>query len=327
MKITVFGAGAIGCVVAGRMASAGLDVKLIARGKTLGAIKKQGLTLLTGENHEVVKLQVTDDTSEVGPQDLVIISLMANTIRPALPAILPLIDSNTTVVAAQNGIPWWYFHALRGVWPKVHLDSLDPDGHIWKAIGPEKVLGCTVRMSASLPEPGVARYSEHQTYNLGEPDGSESGRLVATADAFATAGFNAPIDMDIRKSVWAKICSNIGVNPISVICNATMEQMCNEPRVCDVMRAILREVVAVAQKLGVELPADIEENVARGARLGAFRTSTLQSFDRGKPIEIDSIVGAISEIGRMVDVPTPQIDCVYALTRLRADVAGCYLAP
>ena len=327
MKITVFGAGAIGCVVAGRMASAGLDAKLIARGETLKAIQNQGLTLLTGEDRETVKLHATDDTTLVGAQDLVIISLMANTIRPALPAILPLIGPNTTVVAAQNGIPWWYFHALPGDWPNVHLDSLDPGGQIWKAIGPEKVLGCTVRMSASLPEPGTARYSEYQTYNLGEPDGSESDRLLAAAAAFATAGFSAPIDMDIRTSVWSKICSNIGVNPISVICNATMEQMCNEPRVCDVMRAILREVLAVTQKLGVELPADVEENVARGARLGAFRTSTLQSFDRGKPIEVDSIVRAVSEIGRMVGVPTPQIDCVYALTRLRADVAGCYLAP
>ncbi len=327
MKITVFGAGAIGCVVAGRMSAAGLDVTLIARGVTLQSIRDRGLVLESGEKRETIELKTTDDTKSVGPQDVVIIALMANTIIQAIPALAPLIGPTTTVISAQNGIPWWYFHSLPGNWAKVNLDSLDPGGQIWNAIGPEKVLGCTVRMSASKPNPRIALYTDNSTYTLGEPDGTKSRRLLRAAEAFIKAGFNAPVEEDIRTAVWSKICSNIGVNPISVICGATMEEMCDDQNVCDVMRAILREVLAVTKKLGVKLPGDILDNVDRGVRLGSFRTSTLQSFEQGKAIEIDSIVGAVSELGQLVGVPTPQIDAVYALTRLRANIAGCYTAP
>lgn len=327
MKITVFGAGAIGCVVAGRMAAADLNVTLIARGQTLTAIKERGLTLITGGQTENIQIHAIDDTNKVGSQDIVIVALMANMIRPALKKITPLIGSKTTVVAAQNGIPWWYFHNLPGNWPRLNLNTVDKDGEIWKSIGPEKVLGCTIRMSASLIEPSIAKYSDYKIYNIGEPDGVESLRLNQVVNAFSTAGFSAITDMNIRKSVWSKVCSNIGVNPISVICNATMGEMCGETRICEVIKEVLQEVYSVTKELGIELEPDIRESVEDGARLGSFRTSTLQSFDNGKPIELDSIVGATSEIGQMIGVPTPMIDTIYALTRLRAKVADCYVAP
>ena len=333
MKICVFGAGAVGGVVAARMASAGLDVTLIARGATLAAVRDKGL-VLRRENEEIAaRPNVTDDIEQVGVQDLVITTLKVPAVRGALESIQHLIGPETIVVPAHNGIPWWYFHKLPGDWQKQHLDSVDPSGHIWQGLGPERTLGTVVGMGTTVLEPGVIFQVgppgvSYGRFPIGELDGSESERAHRVSEVFAAAGFTSAVSTEIRTEVWTKLLTNIGANPISLITQGTMGDMHGDDRVAKLMFGMIRECYAVTKKLGITLPGSPEERIELyKTRPGGFKPSTLQDFEKGRPVEIDAIVGAVSEIGGMVGVETPFIDTVYALARLRAITAGCYTEP
>ncbi len=331
MKICVFGAGAVGGAVAAYMARADLDVTLFARGATLAAVRDKGLILRREEDEIVTQPNVTDDPAEAGVQDVVITTLKSPAIRGALDSLRPMIGPDTVVVPAQNGIPWWYYYALPGDWGKKHLDTVDPGGHVWKGLGPEHVVGCVVGIGASVPEPGVVSHRSHRgrqgRFPVGEPDGSESDRVHRVAEAFQTAGFESEVSTEIRNNLWHKLLGNVGANPISVLTVGTMGEIHNDEPVADLMTKMMRECYAVSEKLGVTIPGTPEERIELLKGTGAFRTSSLQDLDRGSPMEVDGIVGAVSEMGRMVGVETPLVDAIYALTRLRADLAGCYQAP
>ena len=331
MKICVFGAGAVGGAVAAYMANAGLDVTLIARGAMLAAVRDKGLILRRREDEIVTRPKVTDDTTEAGVQDIVITTLKVPAIRGALDSLKALIGPETTVVPAQNGIPWWYFHELPGDWTKRHLDNVDPGGTVWKGIGPEHVIGCVVGMGASVLEPGVISHLSHKgqqgRFPVGEPDGTESERVHHVSEAFIAAGFGSEISTTIRDNLWHKLLGNVGANPISVLTLGTMGEMHNDDRVADVMIRMMRECYAVSEKLGATIPGTPEERIEIFKGPSPFRTSSLQDLDNSRPMEVDAIVGAVSEMGRMVGVETPLVDTVYALTRLRAELADCYRAP
>jgi 2-dehydropantoate 2-reductase len=331
MKICVFGAGAVGGTVAAYMANAGLDVTLIARGTTLAAVRDKGLILRRTDDEIVTRPKVTDDTMEAGVHDIVITTLKVPAIRGALDSLKALIGTETTVVPAQNGIPWWYFYGLQGDWPKRHLDNVDPGGIVWKGLGPEHVIGCVVGMGASVPEPGVISHTPHRgrqgRFPVGEPDGTESERVHQVSEAFKAAGFGSEISPEIRNNLWHKLLGNVGANPISVLTLGTMGEMHSDDLVADVLIKMMRECFAVSEKLGATIPGTPEERIEVFKGTGAFRTSSLQDLDKGRPMEVDAIVGAVSEMGRMVGVETPLVDAVYALTRLRAELADCYQAP
>ena len=331
MKICIFGAGAIGGVVAAYMVRAGLDVTLFARGATLASIRDKGLVLRTADDEIVTRPNVTDDAEEAGVHDVIITTLKVPAVRGALSSIKPLIGPETAVVPAHNGVPWWYFHALPGDWPKQHLDSVDPGGKVWDGLGPERTLGCVVYMGASVPEPGVishlGRADRLGRFPVGELDGTESERVQRVSDAFKTAGFESPVSTEIRTEVWFKILGNIGANPISVLTQGTMGEMYADDGVSELVVGMMYECYAITEKLGITLPSTPEERVEGYKRPSDFRTSMLQDFNKGRPIEIDAIVGAVAEIGKMVNVETPFIDAVYALTRLRAETAGSYQVP
>ena len=322
MKICVFGAGAIGGWVGLELALAGFDVGLVARGAHLEAMRSRGLKLLIGDQTRSCAVSCTDDTSEMGVQDVVFLSLKAHSVPGALAAIQPLLGPETAVVTAQNGIPWWYFYGLPEPWDGRRLESVDPGGRLWEGIGPRRAVGCVVYPSCEIVEPGVIRHVQGNRLMLGEPDGARSERAKAFSEALTAAGLKAPVRKRIRDDIWLKLWGNVSFNPISVLTAATLEQITSDTGTRDIVRALMLEAEAVARKLGVKFLVDVESRIGWAADVGAHKTSMLQDLEAGRPMEIDALVGAVSEMGRIVGVATPTIDLVLALVALRATTAA-----
>jgi len=327
VKITIFGAGAIGSFVAGVMARAGYDPTLIARGATLAALRERGLTVEIGDDKFTVPLRATDDTAALGPQDIVILATKAHQIAGALHTLAPLIGPDTVIVPAINGIPWWYCKGLSGPLEGLDLTSCDPSGRIAAALPVSQVVGAVVYMATSIPEPGRVVSVGPLKMIVGAPTPGAEARVQPIADALAASGLQAPVSENIRADVWAKLWGNVHANPLSVATQATMIEMLSDPGVTGVSRMIMQEAAAVAGELGVFFPMSIDQRLEEASKLGSFRTSMLQDFDAGKPIELDAILGVVSELGGHLGIETPTIDALYAVVRLRAQVDGCYIAP
>jgi 2-dehydropantoate 2-reductase len=322
VKVCIYGAGAIGGYLGVELAQSGVEVTLIARGPHLEAIRAKGLTLLVGDERKVARLAATDDPAEAGPHDYVILGLKAHSVPPIVGAMAPLLGPDTAVVTAQNGVPWWYFHAFPGPHENHRVDSVDPGGIVWDTLGAERAIGCVVYPSCEIVEPGVVRHIDGKRVMLGEPDGSKSARVVRLSRALTKAGLKAPVRARIRDDIWLKLWGNCSFNPVSVLTLSTLEQMTSHPPTRDVIRRIMTEAEAVATALGVTFPVDVETRIDWGANVGAHKTSMLQDLERGRPMEIDALVAAVSELGRLVGVGTPTLDAVLALTQLRADLAA-----
>lgn len=323
MKIAIYGAGAIGGLLGARLAAAGRDVALIARGAQLTALRGRGLELRERGRSLLVRPQATDDPAELGPQDYLIVALKAHQVPAAVPAMQHLLGPGTAVVMAVNGVPWWYFHGLDGPWRDARLAAVDPGDVQWQGIGPQRVIGCVVYPAAELVAPGVVELVEGDRFALGEPDGSRSERVLRLSDALIGAGLKAPVRARIRDEIWIKLWGNLSFNPISVLTMATLDVIVADPDVRGVARAMMLEAQAIAERLGVRFPIDVDRRIAGAAAVGAHRTSMLQDLDRRRPLELDALVTAVQEMGRLVGVATPTIDLVLALTRLRARSAGC----
>jgi len=320
MKICMYGAGAIGGYLAVELAQAGYDVSLIARGPHLDAIRKRGLTLRIDGEEKTVHLKATDNPSQLKPQDFVFLTMKAHAVGAVLDAIQPLLGPETAVITAQNGIPWWYFYRLEGPFENAVLESVDPDRQISDRIGAERAIGCVVYPSCEMVAPGVIEYGYGNRFMLGEPDGSRSDRVMAVSKALVNAGFKAPVRKWIRDDIWLKLWGNLGFNPVSVLTTATLEQMANNEEVHGVIREMMTEAQTVAEKLGAKFLVDVETRIGWGADAGAHKTSMLQDMERNRPMEIAPIVSAVSEMGRLTDVPTPIIDTILALVQLRAQL-------
>ena len=332
MKVTIFGVGAVGGFVAGRLARSGYTPTLIARGDRRKAYLDNGLTLVDLDRTTQHDLPVTDDTSSVGPQDLVLVSAKAHAIPGAVDQIKPLIGEATTVVPMINGIPFWYFHGLCGDWPKRHLKAVDPGGRAWSGLGIDKVLGCVVYVMNTSPEPGVIQnHSLEAKLALGEPSGEISSRLREVSELLVEAGFDSPILEDIRRDLWIKLWGNLGGNTISAIAEGNCAFLGADPDIRATMAEMMREAVAVASGYGVELAAGVDEleqgierRIEYFRNLGDVPTSMLQDYQSGRTLELDPIAGAVREMGKMAGVPTPIIDTVYALARKKAEIKGLY---
>ena len=318
MKICIFGAGAVGGYLGAELALAGSQVTLIARGPHLEAMRKNGLTLLIGDQKKVAKVSCTDDPSEIGPQDAVIVTLKAHSVSAAADKIRTLLGPETPVVTAQNGILWWYFYKLAGPWQDRRLESADPGGRIWNTLGPERAIGCVVYPSCETVEPGVVRHLDGNRFMLGEPDGSESVRVKAISKALSAAGLKAPVRGNIRDDIWLKLWGNVSFNPVSVLTRATLKQMTEDEGTRSVIRQLMLEAKAVGEKLGVKFGIDVETRIGWAGKVGDHKTSMLQDLEKGRPMEIDALVGAVSEMGRVVEVPTPTIDMILNLVKMRA---------
>lgn len=324
MKICIFGAGAIGGYMGAKLASAGTDVSLVARGPHLEAMRRNGLTLIDENGRTTVDVSVSDDPADLGPQDYVIITLKAHSVPPAVNTILPLVGDRTTIVSGVNGIPWWYFHKIGGPLEGTRLESVDPGNAQWDGFGPDRVLGCVVYPAAEVVEPGTIRHIEGNRFSLGEPDGSKSERALALSAALTEAGLKAPVRPKLRDEIWVKLWGNLSFNPISALTHATLDVLCTDSGTRAVARSMMLEAQAIAEELGVKFPIDVERRIDGGAAVGAHRTSMLQDLDAGRPMEIDALVGSVQELGRVTNIATPTIDTVAALVKLRAKTAGLY---
>ncbi|PTE21135.1 oxidoreductase [Cereibacter changlensis JA139] len=321
MRICIFGAGAIGGYMGAKLAQAGAEVSLVARGPHLAAMQTRGLTLIEEGRTTTVPVRASGDPAELGPQDYVILTLKAHSVPPVVPQILPLLGPGSTLVSGVNGLPWWYFHKAGGQLEGARLASVDPGGVQWDGFGPDRVLGCVVYPAAEVSEPGTIRHIEGNRFSLGEPSGEKSARAVALSEALAAAGLKAPVRPRLRDEIWVKLWGNLSFNPISALTHATLDLLCTDPGTRGVARAMMLEAQAIAETLGVKFPIDVERRIDGGAAVGAHRTSMLQDLEAGRPMEIEALVGSVAELGRLVGLPTPTIDTVLALVRLRAKVA------
>ncbi|HXH20688.1 MAG TPA: 2-dehydropantoate 2-reductase [Dehalococcoidia bacterium] len=316
MRIAIYGAGAIGAYLGAHLAAAGEEVTLIARGAHLEAMREHGLRLIEGGREQSYRLPVTDDPASAGPQDCVVLALKAHQVASALGGIREMLGPETPVVTAQNGIPWWYFYRLEGPFRDRRLDSVDPGGKIWAAIGPERAIGCVVYPACEVVAPGVVRHIEGDRFSLGEPDGSRSGRLEAIARAMVRGGLKAPQRPRIRNEIWLKLWGNVAFNPLSALTRATLADICRDPFTRRYARDVMLEVQAVARALGEEMPVDVDQRIRGAEAVGAHKTSMLQDLEQGRPLEVDALVGAVVEIARLTGTETPHLDALFGMVRL-----------
>jgi 2-dehydropantoate 2-reductase len=318
MKICIVGAGAIGGYLGTRLARAGEEVSFIARNRNLEAINANGfrLRLDDGIEEHAANVRAFQHYAEAGPQDAVLLTVKAHQVRELLPDMRALFGPETAVVTMINGIPWWYFHKLAGEHEGRGLESVDPGGVLAAGIEPWRVIGSVVYPAAELVAPGVVKLIEGNRFTLGEPDGERSPRIEALSQAFMRAGFKAPVSRDIRSEIWVKLWGNLSFNPISALTHATLEDICRYPASRELAAAMMTEARSVAEKLGVRFKITLEQRIAGAEAVGAHKTSMLQDVEHGRALELEALVGAVVELGRITGTPTPSVHAVYAATRL-----------
>ena len=326
LKICVFGAGAIGGLMAAKLALKGeAEVTVIARGPHLAAMQTHGLRLRSEGAEEVVAHpRCVASAADAGPQDYVVVTLKAHSLPSAAPQMQPLLGPETAIVSAVNGVPWWYFHKLGGPHEGRRVESVDPGGVVSALLPPERAIGCIVYPAAEVPEPGVVEHTYGDRFTLGEPDGSRSPRVNALSEALIAAGFKAPVRPRIRDELWVKLWGNLAFNPISALTAATLDVLTADAGQRGVAREMMLEAQAVGEALGVRFGIDVDKRITGAADVGAHKTSMLQDLERGRPMEIDALLGAVVELAELVEKPAPTCRTVLALVRARGRSADCY---
>ena len=316
MKIAVVGAGAIGAYVGAALARGGADVHLLARGEHLAAMRRGGVTVRSPRGDFRAHPHATADPAEIGPADIVFLGLKAYSYAGAGDLLRPLLRPGTGVVAAQNGIPWWYFHGLPGPYEGRRVEAVDPGGAVSAVIPPAHAIGCVVYSSTEIESPGVIRHVEGTRYSIGEPDGSISDRCIAFSQAMVAGGLKCPIEKDLRSDIWLKLMGNVAFNPISVLTGATMGEIAAHPGTRELVLGMMRETAAIAASLGNPPRISVERRFEGAARVGDHKTSMLMDFEAGKPLESDALLKAPVELARLVGVPAPNLETVNALIDL-----------
>ncbi|MBY0336908.1 MAG: 2-dehydropantoate 2-reductase [Acetobacteraceae bacterium] len=325
MRICVFGAGAIGGLMAARLAQRqAAEVTIIARGPHLAAMQEKGLRLVSEGEDVTVRPRCVATPEEAGPQDYVLVTLKAVGLPGAAPQIAKLLGPDTAVVSAVNGIPWWYFHKLGGPHEGRRVESVDPGGVVSRHLPPERAIGSIVYPAAEVTEPGVIEHTYGDRFSLGEPDGSRSARANRLSEALIAAGFKAPVRPRIRDEIWVKLWGNLAFNPISALTWNDLAQLTGDPGQREVARSMMLEAQAIAEALGVRFAIDVDKRIAGAAEVGAHRTSMLQDLERGRPMEIEALLGVVVELAELTGLPAPTCRTVLALVRARAKVAGCW---
>lgn len=318
MKICIVGAGAIGGLLGAKFALAGEDVTLIDQGAHLAAIKKNGLKLIweDGSEHVARPRLATDKVEEAGPQDIVVLALKAHYLESVARKIGGLLGPETMVVTVQNGIPWWYFHNHGGPFDGHRLESLDPDGTLGKNIPGDRIVGCVVYPAAAVTEPGVIHHVEGDRFPVGELNGKITERVQKLSEVFVKAGFKSRILEDIRSEIWLKAWGNLSFNPISALTHATLQEICQFPDTRKLAATMMAESQAIANKLGIAFRHTIEKRIEGAESVGAHKTSMLQDVEGGRSLEVEALVGAVLELGRITETPAPSIEAVYACVKL-----------
>lgn len=324
MKICVFGAGAIGGHLAGRLARGGAEVSVVARGAHLAAIQANGLRVVAPDGDFVSHPAATDDPGKLGVQDAVIVSVKAPALPSVAATIVPLLGPATSVTFVMNGIPWWYYHAHGGPLDGTELPRLDQGGALRNAVGPWRAIGGVVYSACTVTEPGVV-HVEHARNRLilGEPDGTHSARAAAVGAVLERGGIAVEITDRIRDAVWAKLLLNLGSGPLGVLTGSAPKDFYYEADLQDATRTVLKEATSLAQAVGCTVTPDADGQVRSGSK-SAHKTSILQDLELGRPMEIDALYTVPLEMARAAGVKTPTLDLLAALTRARARSAGLY---
>ena len=316
MRICVVGAGAIGGYMAVRLANAGHDVSVVARGPHLAAIRTRGLTLVEADRELVATPEATDHIGDLGTHDVVLLALKAHQIEAVVHDLETLLDPQTVIVTLQNGIPWWYFQKLRGEFADRVVASVDPRGVLLNNIDPDRLIGCVAYPAATIAEPGVIRHIEGNRFPVGELDGRETARVQQISSVLTEAGFKARILSDVRSEIWLKLWGNLTFNPISALTHATLVDMCQFPPSRALAAAMMTEAKAVGERLGAGFRVPMERRISGAEAVGKHKTSMLQDVEAGKPLEIDGMLGAVVELAEVTGVEVPTLRALYASVSL-----------
>jgi 2-dehydropantoate 2-reductase len=324
MKICVYGAGAIGGLMAAWLARSGNEVSVVARGAQLDAIRRSGLRVRSNGAVESFAVKADGDPRQFGPQDCVLVTVKAQSLTDVAESITPLLGPDTTVVTAMNGVPWWFFDRLRFGDGRERLESLDPGGKLTRAMPTERIVGCVIHLAASTPEPGLISHNMGRKLILGEPGGKNTARTKRIADALKEAGFEIIVTAAIEKEFWVKLLGNVSFNPVSALTVSTADRLIQDRQVKDYMINIMREVLAIGRAVGVDADIDPEARIDMARALGKFKTSMLQDLEAGKPLEIDGLLAGTLEIARKAGVKAPYTESLFGLIKARAQATGQY---
>ena len=318
MRICVVGAGAIGGLMGAKLALSGQEVTLIDQGAHLAAIKENGLKLVMEDGAELLAkdLKATDSFDEAGTQDMVILALKAHQIEAVAPKLPALFDADTSIVTVQNGLPWWYFQRHGGEFDGRRLETLDPTGVIEANIEAERIIGCVVYPAAAVIEPGVIHHVEGDRFPVGELDGSESERAKTLCQTLIDAGFRSRVVDNIRSEIWLKAWGNLSFNPISALTHATLLDICRFPEARTLAANMMKEAQEIAEKLGIEFRHTIDKRIDGAEAVGAHKTSMLQDVEARRSLEVEALIGAVIELARLTNTPSPSIDAVCACVKL-----------
>jgi len=318
MKICVVGAGSIGGFVGVKLAAAGEDVTLIARGANLEAIRTRGMRVVMHDGTEVAApaIHATSQYDAAGPQDVVILGMKAHQVEAVAGELPKLMHPETVIIPMQNGIPWWYFQRHGGEHEGRRVETVDPNGVLAASIDPRRIIGCVVYPACELTAPGVVRHIEGDRFPLGELDGAATGRVKRISEAFVKSGLKAPVLDNIRAEIWLKLWGNLTFNPVSALTHSTLVDICQYPLTRALAADMMREAEAVANRLGITFRVTLEKRIAGAEKVGKHKTSMLQDVEAGRDPEVDALVGAVIELGRVTGTPTPHIDAVFALVKL-----------
>jgi len=323
MRICIVGAGAIGGYFAARLAHHGQEVSILARGKTLEAVRAHGIRLSSEGRQFAERVKASDRAAELGVQDAVIFTVKAPAMPAAAQTVAPLIGPQTMVIPAANGLPWWYFLDAPGPLKGHQLRSLDPQGTTAAAIPAAQVVGCVVFPACSSPEPGLSIHASGNRVVFGEPVAGVPGeRVQRITEAFARAGFGAEASQDIRREIWLKLLGNLCFNPVSALVGCSTDRLIDDPRLHQLFVGMMGEALDLGRALGIAVDIKPVDRIAFTRKLGTVKTSMLQDVEAGRPIEIDGILGAPVEAAEALNHAAPLLSAVYALTRKRAEVLG-----
>jgi 2-dehydropantoate 2-reductase len=322
MNITVVGAGAIGGLMAAKLAAAGEAVSVVARGEHLKAIRERGLVLKEGGEEIVARVDATDRIADAGRPDLVVLAVKAHQLAPIAADVASSLSPATMVLTAQNGIPWWYFFKHGGPHEGVRLKSVDPGGVIADHLPIDAIIAGIVYQAAEIESPGVIRHIEGNRFPLAEIDGLKSERVAALSRLFFKARFKSPVLTDVRAEIWTKLWGNLAFNPISALTRAMLDDICRFPATRALAAAMMREAQAVGEAFGVKFRISVEQRIAGAESIGAHKTSMLQDIEHGRAIEVEALLGSVVELARLADVATPHLDAVYAVTKLLWETVG-----
>jgi 2-dehydropantoate 2-reductase len=319
MRIAVLGAGAIGAYVAAALARGGAEVHVVARGANLEAMRRDGIRVVSPRGDFAARPPATEDPRDIGPVDVVFLGLKANGYATAGDLLAPLMHEQTAVVAAQNGIPWWYFHGVDGPLGGRRVETVDPEGAVSRVIPPERAIGCVVYAGTELEAPGVVRHLEGTRFTIGEPDGSLSERCQRFSEAMVAGGLKCPVETtELRNEVWVKLMGNVSFNPLSALTRATIGGMCRYQPTRRLIATMMQETLDVAHAVGATPSVSVERRLAGGEKVGEHRTSTLQDLHAGKPLELGPIIDAVVELADVTGVAVPSLRAVAAASGLLA---------